>query len=99
MLRNRAYLAEVYFRGTWLQSSDLPFIDPVLFDRVQTLLDERGEGYAKRFNARQPEFLLTGLVKCGKCEHNYVGVSAHGRNKRYRYYVCWTRNRYGAEAR
>jgi site-specific DNA recombinase len=98
LLRNRTYLGEVYFRGTWHRSAPFPFIDPATFDRVQGLLNERGEGYARRFATRSPEYLLTGLVKCAKCQRNYVGVSARGRSQRYRYYTCWTRNRYGAEA-
>lgn len=98
MLRNRTYLGEVYFRGTWHRSAAFPFIDASTFDRVQAILDERGEGYARRFVARHPEYLLTGLINCGKCARNYVGVSANSRTRRYRYYMCWTRNRYGAEA-
>jgi hypothetical protein len=26
-----------------------------------------------------------------------LGSASHGRNSRYRYYICWTRNRYGAK--
>jgi len=95
ILRNRAYVGEVFFRGTWYRSSPVPFIAPEVFDRVQALLDERGEGYAKRFNVRHPEYLLTGRIRCGKCGRRYVGVSAHGKRHRYRYYMCWTRSRYG----
>lgn len=98
MLRNRTYLGEVFFRGTWHRSADRPFLDPAAFDRVQALLAERGEGYGHRFRARDHEYLLTGLVKCGRCEHNYVGVSARGRSNRYRYYTCWNRNRRGRRA-
>jgi hypothetical protein len=95
ILRNRAYLGEVYFRGTWYRSSPEPFVDPEVFDRVQSILDTRGERFDKRFAVRRPEYLLTGLVRCGKCERRYVGISAHGKRHRYRYYICWTRSRYG----
>jgi site-specific DNA recombinase len=44
-----------------------------------------------------PEYLLTGLITCGDCGRNYVGVSASGRGHRYRYYACWGRQRYGKE--
>jgi site-specific DNA recombinase len=98
MLRNRTYLGEVFFRGTWHRSADQPFIDPTVFDRVQAILSERGEGYGHRFRARDHEYLFTGLVTCGRCEHRYVGVSARGRSDRYRYYTCWNRNRRGKQA-
>ena len=42
LLRNRSFLGEVYFRGTWHRSAETPFIDPALFERVQSLLDSRG---------------------------------------------------------
>jgi site-specific DNA recombinase len=95
ILRNRAYLGEVFFRGTWYRSSPEPFVDPEVFDRVQSILDTRGERFDKRFAVRRPEYLLTGLVRCGRCERRYVGISAHGKRHRYRYYICWTRSRYG----
>ncbi|MEA3077262.1 MAG: site-specific recombinase, partial [Actinomycetota bacterium] len=98
MLRNRCYLGEVNWRGQWYRSADAPFIDPVQFDRVQALLDQRGEGYEKRFATRRPEYLLTSLVKCDRCQRNFVGTSAHGKRHRYRYYMCWTRQRYGPQA-
>jgi site-specific DNA recombinase len=45
-----------------------------------------------------PRLLLTGLIHCARCQRNYVGVSGTGKRNRYRYYMCWTRNRYGTGA-
>lgn len=98
MLRNRAYVGEVFFRGTWHRSAEHPFLDPAVFDRVQATLATRGEHYDRRFRARDREYLLTGLVRCGRCAQRYVGVSARGRSERYRYYTCWSRNRSGRQA-
>src|SRR5688572_24136166 len=60
MLRNRAYVGEVFFRGTWHRSAEHPFLDTEVFDRVQAILAERGEGYGQRFRSRDSEYLLTG---------------------------------------
>jgi site-specific DNA recombinase len=98
ILRNRTYLGEVYFRGTWHPSAEEPFIDRAVFDKVQAILGERGEGYAQRFTTRRPPYLLTGLIRCGRCQRNFVGVSGTGKRHRYRYYRCWTRHRYGVGA-
>lgn len=97
ILRNRAYVGEVYWRGDWFRSAE-PFIDPAVFARVEALLDQRGDNYGKRSATRRPEYLLTSLIKCGRCSRNYVGVASHGKKNRYRYYMCWTRSRYGATA-
>ncbi len=97
ILRNRSYLGEVTFRDVCHQA-DTPLIDPDLFDKAQTLLGERGESYDRRMTHAHPDYLLTGLVTCKRCGRNYVGVAAAGRGHRYRYYSCFTRQRYGKEA-
>ena len=71
-------------------------VDGPLFDRVQALLSERGEDYSKRASATSP-FLLAGLVVCGRCGKHFVGTSAVGNRYRYRYYACFTRQRYGTK--
>jgi site-specific DNA recombinase len=97
ILRNRAYLGQVFFRGAWHPSAE-PFIDTALFNRAQTILDERGACRTTRSKTAHPDYLLTGLIKCARCQRNYVGVSGTGKRHRYRYYMCWTRNRYGTGA-
>jgi site-specific DNA recombinase len=54
ILRNRAYLGEVFFRGTWHPSAD-PFIDTALFDRAQTILGERGACRTTRAKTTHPD--------------------------------------------
>lgn len=39
----------------------------------------------------------SGLVRCQRCGRQCVGGAAHGRGGRYRYYTCWSRQRYGAD--
>ena len=97
ILRNRSYLGEVTFRDVCHQP-DSSLIDPVLFERAQALLAERGESYGRRMTHAHPDYLLTGLITCGHCGRNYVGVAAAGRGHRYRYYACFTRQRYGKDA-
>ena len=97
ILRNRGYLGEVSFRDVRHQPEDA-LIDPALFDKAQVLLAERGEGYDRRFTDKHPDYLLTGLITCGRCQRNYVGAAARGKGHRYRYYTCWTRQRYGKDA-
>lgn len=97
ILRNRVYVGEVFFRGSWHRSTE-PFIDPALFDQVQQILDRRGEGYTARNTDTHPEYLLSGLITCERCGRRYIGAAARGKRHRYRYYVCWSRSRYGTAA-
>ena len=97
ILRNRSYLGEVSFRDVCHQP-DESLIDAVLFDKAQALLAERGERRDRRMAQAHPSYLLSGLVVCGHCHHNYVGVAAAGKGHRYRYYMCFSRQRYGKAA-
>jgi site-specific DNA recombinase len=96
VLRNRAYLGEIYYRGNWYPAAHEPLIPQELFDRAQAILAERCEDRSRR--ASNPaEYLLTGRIRCGRCGQAYVGTAAHGRSGRYTYYTCFTRARYGTK--
>ncbi len=67
-----------------------------LFSRAQALPSERGEDWSKRASATSP-FFLAGLVVCARCGKHFVGTSAVGNRYRYRYYTCFSRQRYGTK--
>jgi site-specific DNA recombinase len=96
VLRNRAYLGEVFFRGSYHQSSHQPLVDTAVFATAQELLAERGEDQgACRSNSY--DYLLSRLLICNRCGKRYVGAAAGGRGGRYEYYVCFSRQRYGTK--
>ncbi len=96
VLRNRTYLGEIYYRGSWYPAPHEPLIATDLFDSAQAILTERCEDRSRR--ASNPaEYLLSGRIRCGRCGQAYVGTTAHGRNGRYTYYACFTRARYGTK--
>jgi site-specific DNA recombinase len=96
VLRNPVYVGKVYFRGSLHDGPHEHLVDQKLFSRAQALLSERGEDYSKRASATS-EFLLAGLVVCTKCGKHFVGTSAVGNRYRYRYYTCFSRQRYGTK--
>ena len=96
VLRNRTYLGQVHFRGTWTDAGHPPLIEEGLFNSVQAILTERGEDVAKRAS-NSSDYLLTGLVVCGGCGRHFTGTRATGRNSTYRYYTCGGRQRYGTK--
>ncbi len=99
MLRNRAYLGEVYYRGTWHRAARHhdPIVDEKLFDQAQAQLDTRSEDYSKRASSNS-SYTLAGAVMCDRCGSHFIGSAATGRNGTYRYYTCYTRQRYGTKA-
>jgi site-specific DNA recombinase len=102
ILRNRTYLGEIYFRGTYYPGPHPPLVEPLLFQRVQTILGERGEDASQR-RSNQSDYLLTGRIRCAHCGKRYLGAAAHGNGGphgdggRYSYYVCFSRQRYGRQ--
>jgi site-specific DNA recombinase len=96
VLRNRAYVGEIYFRGTYHPASHVPLVETDLFDAAAKLLNDRGEDYAKRVSSGS-EYLLSGLVVCDQCNKRFVGCSARGNRYRYMYYTCHSRQKYGKD--
>jgi len=96
VVRNPVYVGKVFFRDALHDGPHPHLVDEQLFDRVQAMLSERGEDWSKRASATSP-FLLAGLVVCARCGKHFVGTSAVGNRYRYRYFTCFTRQRYGTK--
>ena len=94
VLRNRAYLGEVYFRDRYHPAPHPPLIDPDVFDKAQQILIARGDNHALRAS-NGSDYLLAGLITCDRCGARFVGGNAKGSRYTYRYYTCFTRQRYG----
>jgi site-specific DNA recombinase len=94
ILSNEAYVGRVHWREETFPGLHEPLIDQDTFDRAQALLKERGEDWALRASNRA-DFLLTGLLRCGRCRRAYVGMSAKGNGGTYHYYACSGRQKLG----
>jgi site-specific DNA recombinase len=94
ILRNPVYVGRVAFRGKLHPGRHEAIIDEQTFETVQAMLAERGDSQALK-RAHPSDYLLSGVLRCGRCRKAYVGTAAHGRKNRYRYYICSTRYRYG----
>jgi site-specific DNA recombinase len=96
VLRNPAYIGKIAFRDVRYDAPHAALIEADVFARAQRLLRQRGEDASTR-RSNTTDFLLSGLVVCATCGKRYVGTAAHGRNARYRYYTCFSRNRHGRQ--
>ena len=94
ILDNEAYLGRVIWRGQSLPGLHEPIVDEVIFRRAQRLLRERGEDMALR-RGNPGDYLLSGLIRCGRCRRAYVGMSARGNGGLYHYYACSGRQKLG----
>ncbi|HYV14425.1 MAG TPA: recombinase family protein [Conexibacter sp.] len=97
ILRNEAYVGRVHWRGQTFDGNHTGLVDETTFERAQTLLKERGADCAQRVGQRS-DFLLSGLLRCGRCRCAYVGMSARGNGGLYHYYACSGRQKRGPRA-
>jgi site-specific DNA recombinase len=94
VLRNPVYMGKIAFRQNEYDGPHPRLVEPEAFEAARRLLRLRGEDGSKR-RSNTTEYLLSGLVRCARCGHRYIGTAAHGRSGRYRYYTCFARNRHG----
>jgi site-specific DNA recombinase len=94
ILTNRVYLGELTFRDITVTEAHPPLVDEATFHQAETIMDARGEDHTRRAS-NASDYHLTGRIRCPKCGKALIGTAAHGRNKTYRYYTCFSRARYG----
>jgi site-specific DNA recombinase len=94
VLRNRAFIGELRHRDSWVPGAHRPVLDVELFEAAQRQLEARTANRAP--TALRGEFVLTGVIRCGRCSGAYIGTSGTSRNQsKVRYYSCGTARRYG----
>lgn len=105
MLTNEAYAGRfVWGKRCIVASSKQPpvavdnawpaIVDPETFDQVQRLLKERAPKMTPP-GAVSSRYLLSGLVRCGRCGAGVIGQAA--KSGRFHYYVCGTTYRKGKD--
>jgi site-specific DNA recombinase len=94
VLKNEAYLGRVHWRGETYPGLHEPLVDEPTFQAAQALLKQRGEDSSLRRGNRS-DFLLSGVLRCGRCKRAYVGMSAKGNGGTYFYYACSGRQKLG----
>ncbi|MBM0231184.1 recombinase family protein [Micromonospora sp. STR1_7] len=97
ILDNPAYLGDIAYRDVYVPDAHEPLIDRDTFRRAQDIANARGDVQTQRAMS-DSDYYLTGLLTCPQCGQRYIGTSANGRTRRYRYYTCFTRTRYGKHA-
>jgi len=102
ILRNETYIGWTVFnkrdkktvgrqfkpKEEWIviKNTHEPIISEELFNRVQKLIEERQPKNTPA-QVTASKYLLSGLMRCGKCSGAY-GVTGYGRKRKYAYYNC-----------
>ena len=96
VLRNPIPAGLMSCHGQVHEGQQQPIIDRVTYQRVQNLLDERA-GQRTQWG-RNPEYILTGIIRCARCGQPYSPASNRKGTREYRYYRCSTRDKRGRDA-
>src|SRR5581483_708003 len=74
IISNPTYAGKIRWRDKVFDGIHEPLVDEFTFAKAQAILRERGEHAKRRGNAS--DFLLSGLLRCGRCGKAYIGMSA-----------------------
>ena len=89
LLRNRAYIGEVFYKDAWHPGKHEPIIDRALWDQVQAIRNQRARRTGIPTAIRQVEhFPLAGLVFWHDGSAYTLYESSNRKGQRYRYYTA-----------
>jgi site-specific DNA recombinase len=96
VLTNRVYIGEIVYGEVVVKDCHPKLIEMHQFDEAQRILATRSRSHGHRA-ANSSDYIATGRLNCPTCGAPMIGTRANGRNRTYRYYTCWTRNKYGTK--
>jgi site-specific DNA recombinase len=94
IIANPAYAGDLCYGEVYVQDAHEPLISRATWKKALAIAAARAGEHTQRA-ASPADYHLTGLITCPACGHSYVGTSATGRTRTYRYYTCFSRARYG----
>jgi site-specific DNA recombinase len=94
IIANPAYAGDIAYGEIYVQDAHEPLISRTSWNKARHIAKARADQHSQRA-ASPADYHLTGLITCPACGHKYVGTSATGRTRTYRYYTCFSRARYG----
>jgi site-specific DNA recombinase len=97
IISNPTYTGRIRWRDKLFDGVHEPLVDELTFQRAQAILRERGEDISRR-RGNASDFLLSGVIRCGRCGKAYIGMSARGNGGRYEYYACSGRQKHRPKA-
>jgi site-specific DNA recombinase len=96
ILRHPVYVGLVRGGDERFPGEQAAIVDLEKFERANAILEGRLRPTV--VPVRSDEYLLAGLLRCAHCGRALSPVSTKPRERRYRYYRCSTKDRFGREA-
>ncbi len=96
LIRNRAYLGEIVHKGNAYPGQHEPIIDPIIWNRVQGILEGRKQGLRPPSESGKSPSLLVGLLYSAEGARMLPTFTRKPGGKLYRYYISYLDKRRGA---
>lgn len=88
VLKNPVYVGKIRWREVIHEGQHDPIISELLFEKAREVLDERNEDLKGRQWHNGDERLLTGIIKCARCNSHMFGGGGQKNGQYIPYYVC-----------
>jgi len=89
MLKNPFYKGYILYAKELHKGIHEALVEPTLWEKANRLLVAKlpGHGFSRR--PKVYDYLLSGLLRCGKCGSHLISISNKGRSgKNFPYYIC-----------
>ncbi|MBW2043212.1 MAG: recombinase zinc beta ribbon domain-containing protein [Deltaproteobacteria bacterium] len=97
ILTNVTYTGKIQHQGKLYPGEHKGIITKKVFDQVQAIIQENGNGGGKGVRNKHSA-LLKGLLYCASCGATMAHTYTKKKNRLYRYYVCTTAQKQGSDA-
>lgn len=88
IIRNPFYVGRFRWQQEEFEGEHEAIIPEPIFREAQQILERRSEESPGMRLSNQSPRLLSGLVRCSKCNSAMVGVTANSRGNKFAYYAC-----------
>ncbi len=95
MVKNPFYKGYLYYAKELHKGKHPAIVDEQLWEKANKVIAARLPGHGFRKAPKEYEYLLSGILRCGKCGSHLIAVSSRSHNgKKFFYYSC-TRSKQG----
>jgi site-specific DNA recombinase len=88
MLKSPVYVGKIKWNEVVYEGTHDPIISDILYEKVQEVLRERSEEVKGRQFHNGDERLLSGIMRCGRCNSHMFGGGCNRNGVPVPYYVC-----------
>ncbi len=89
IIKNPFYKGYIHYAKETHKGIHAPLIDDELWHEANRVMSAKLPGHRFIPQPKEYNYLLSGLLKCGKCGSHYISISSKGHTgKKFFYYIC-----------